>query len=809
MNQTKGQSESRPIVLIHPSAETNAADRTLLCLLNAVDPSRWRTIVVLPRYGPLVEAIKKTGATVEIGPVGSLGDGLRSRSWLRLLFGLPPCLFFLFRVIRRHGASVVHTHTFAPVGGAIAAKLFAKHHIWHVHETLDVESRESRRLARAVRAFADEVACGSESAKRALEALEPQIEPRTRVIRNAIDRGPFALGRSQRDAVRKELNIYEENTLVLTVGRIEPSAGQKELLEAVRLVRRTRPDVRVVLVGDPSRESREYVEDIDDQIERGDLEGVATRIAYRRDLTGLYAAADIVCIPGSAIDPFHIVPLEALAAGKPVVAPGGSGAEEYVEAGTNGLIFERGDVQKIAWCIELLASDEKRRLSLGASCEQVHTAKFQIGRLRNEFDRAWSTTANREFHLPATRASVFHVALGKSNPNRLNGVNHVVHHMAAGQVAMGINATVIGITQDPEAKTTPRPYKTLFFKPGISRFRLSRDLVRLLNNLDTTAIVHLHGAFLPEMWAISRILRRRNIPYVVTPHGAFMPEALEHNAWAKRFSTALFGKRHLAGARSVQVMSGRELLNMEHLCLLDQLRIVPNGQTSPPSLTEVDPQDASLLSETRRPVFAYCGRLSAHTKGLDALLDGFARHVARRGEGDLWIVGDGKDREALESQATDLGLGRRIKFFGAKFGDEKRNLIASCDAFVHPSRHEGMPTAVLEAGSLGVPLVVSEGTNLDGEVRQARAGFVLAEVSPDAIADALADVCAEHARGELAARRAAAHAMVFHWFSWERICGLTARDLYGLLDIQNPDQEPAPTADAPSSESHQSNRKSA
>jgi len=48
---------------------------------------------------------------------------------------------------------------------------------------------------------------------------------------------------------------------------------------------------------------------------------------------------------------------------------------------------------------------------------------------------------------------VIHVVLGKANPDRMNGVNQVVHHLATEQVERGDEVEVWGITADPEAET--------------------------------------------------------------------------------------------------------------------------------------------------------------------------------------------------------------------------------------------------------------------------------------------------------------------------------------------------------------------
>ncbi|MEO1337322.1 MAG: protein kinase, partial [Myxococcota bacterium] len=71
------------------------------------------------------------------------------------------------------------------------------------------------------------------------------------------------------------------------------------------------------------------------------------------------------------------------------------------------------------------------------------------------------------------------------------------------------------------------------------------------------------------------------------------------------------------------------------------------------------------------------------------------------------------DIEDFLSHRPGVSARRSGQLVQAMFGEERDARIAAADAFVHPSRHEGMPTAVLEAGSLGRPVIVTPGTNLD------------------------------------------------------------------------------------------------
>jgi glycosyltransferase involved in cell wall biosynthesis len=104
--------------------------------------------------------------------------------------------------------------------------------------------------------------------------------------------------------------------------------------------------------------------------------------------------------------------------------------------------------------------------------------------------------------------------------------------------------------------------------------------------------------------------------------------------------------------------------------------------------------------------FIFLGRL-VNWKGVDLLLEAFARVVGAFPEAALEILGDGPLRSALEAQVVRLGIRDRVNFAGWVMGTEGAARMRNADVFVLPSLRECGGSAAFEAMALGLPLIVT------------------------------------------------------------------------------------------------------
>jgi glycosyltransferase involved in cell wall biosynthesis len=160
----------------------------------------------------------------------------------------------------------------------------------------------------------------------------------------------------------------------------------------------------------------------------------------------------------------------------------------------------------------------------------------------------------------------------------------------------------------------------------------------------------------------------------------------------------------------------------------------------------------------------FVGRV-VYQKGLDLLLHALGRLV-----GDAWtltIAGDGPQRAPLELLAAHLGIADRIRFAGWLDGDGLVDAYHGANLFVYPSRHEGMPNAVLEAMASALPVIATRIAGNEELVGEGETGLLIEPENQQALEKALSDLMADGERRRRLGE--AARVRVSERYPWGRI----------------------------------------
>ncbi len=170
-------------------------------------------------------------------------------------------------------------------------------------------------------------------------------------------------------------------------GRVDPYKCQRDLLLALEVVTRSRPDVRTVICGwepvsDYTRMLRQLRSDLG-------LDDIVTITGFVGDKVkdDIMAAADIVAHLARR-EPFGLAVVEAMAAGKAVVAADSVGPRSLIEDGVTGTLVPVGDVERIAAALGTLVGDSARRGRVGVSAA-ASAAKHSVDDMVQRVEQTW------------------------------------------------------------------------------------------------------------------------------------------------------------------------------------------------------------------------------------------------------------------------------------------------------------------------------------------------------------------------------------------------------------------------------------
>ena len=240
---------------------------------------------------------------------------------------------------------------------------------------------EKRLLAeRSIARSADlQIASTASEAEELVSLLGAQPEAVT-VVAPGVD---LSLFRPQNRAAAKRRIGYPGLPLLVFVGRLERLKGVEIILRALAHVRTRFPKVRLLVLGEDSRDAteseKERLKELAEELQIAERVEFLGSVAHH-ELPNFYAAAD-ACLMPSYSESFGLVGLEAQACGCPVIASNVAGLASVVRDGVTGFLIERSDAKAYAARIEELLQDPdladqmgRRGILLAQRFPWAHTA---------------------------------------------------------------------------------------------------------------------------------------------------------------------------------------------------------------------------------------------------------------------------------------------------------------------------------------------------------------------------------------------------------------------------------------------------
>lgn len=285
-------------------------------------------------------------------------------------------------------------------------------------------------------------------------------------------------------------------------------------------------------------------------------------------------------------------------------------------------------------------------------------------------------------------------------PNRISGPSNSITNLAR---------FLIGKGMDVDIYTSEKRIKKSFYINDME--------IKVFNDFESNykdySFVVLSGIFDLNIFHVARTCVKKKIKYLVSPRSNIMLDALKKSSFKKRVALYSYSGYVLKKAFLIHFLSEEEKMNS---IFFSNYIVARNGA------------DLNLLHKAdvakKENLITFIGRLDIHHKGLDFLIMALFKIKAKLISEKWRVIICGPDsvgdKAEIESLISKLKLNGIVEICPPATGINKSDLLEKSKLFIHTSRYEGQPQAVLEAMSLGALPITTLGCNLDSHMK----GFI-------------------------------------------------------------------------------------
>ena len=399
----------KTILYADHTAKLGGGEIALLNLVMALDPAKYRPLVVLAEDGPLAENLRAVEIETEILPLDlalreTRKDSLGVGSLLKL--GQIKTLWAYSRRLAQFAKArkvdLIHTNSLkSDIYGGVAGRLAGIPVLWHVRDSINADYLPgvvasgfrflSRLLPQAVVA----------NSQATLRQLWPKKLKSGAVVYSGIPMEVVHDGYVEEQvaaATPDKSGPWHRPPVVALIGRIAEWKGQHVFLRAAAAVRQRFPDTRYWIVGAPLFGEHEYERTLHEMTEQLGLTDRVEFLGFRNDVARLMQEIDIVVHASTLGEPFGQVVIEGMAAGKPLVATNGGALPEIVIPGETGYLVAMGSAEEMASALERLLANPAQAQAMGQAGRRRVAGMFTIRHTARKMEAVYASLfARRRF----------------------------------------------------------------------------------------------------------------------------------------------------------------------------------------------------------------------------------------------------------------------------------------------------------------------------------------------------------------------------------------------------------------------------
>ncbi|NSW55493.1 MAG: glycosyltransferase family 4 protein [Armatimonadetes bacterium] len=384
---------AKRIAFVDHAEQLGGAQKSLIELLGNLDRARYEPVLLCAKKADWLEradlnGVEKVRVFESSEVLGWRRDRL-ANSWIQSVGVVSRALgpvSNLISALRQVRPDLVHTNTLkAHMLGSAAAKLLGLPLVWHVRDILEPGGALTW-LIRAGRWSKPRVIAISNAVRDQFEGCNIDVE----VIYNGIPLDRFAPGPAD-EALRDEFGITSGARVITVVGRLTPWKGHRVLLEALNLILPEYPDAVLIVVGEVAFWETDYLGELQGYAQELGVAQAVRWLGFRDDVAEILALTDVFALP-SENEPFGRAIIEAMAAGKPVVATRSGGVPEIVVDGETGLLVEPRSKTQLAQAICQLLGDTQMAARMGQAGLERAKRSFDTHRVAETVQALYDRT---------------------------------------------------------------------------------------------------------------------------------------------------------------------------------------------------------------------------------------------------------------------------------------------------------------------------------------------------------------------------------------------------------------------------------
>lgn len=373
------------VIYIDQTALMGGAEIALVTLLMALDRSEWLPEVILGQEGPFAERLRQAGIRVEVlrmpplllGPYEGAHRMLDPRRWFASL----TYAMALAGHLRDRHADLVHTVSLrAHVLGGLAARSAKVRSVWHIHSV----------VARPMISMGGVVL---------LRMLARRL-PNHIIFNSATSAACFnlPLGRATTISIGVDSRRFSPNgnttraaKRVGMLARFTPLKGQHIFLEAAESISTRHPEAEFVLAGTALFGEEAYERKVRARALASTQRDRICFLGFVDNTPEFLRNLDIVVHASVLPEGFGQTIVEAMLAGKPVVATAAGGPSDIIENGVTGLLVEPGSAIRLADAIEYLMTHPDHALAMGRQARKSALERYDTIRFARSVEAVYSS----------------------------------------------------------------------------------------------------------------------------------------------------------------------------------------------------------------------------------------------------------------------------------------------------------------------------------------------------------------------------------------------------------------------------------